>query len=72
MANKAKKNPVPLVPLSVQARRAIVAATERIEKNTRQYSMRRRLEEARNTKARLAFRDGNYAEAIRLAGQVAP
>lgn len=71
MTQNRKPAAAPLVPLSVQARKAIVEANKRIETNTRPYSIRRKLAERDLTQARLAFRDGNYVKAALLADLVA-
>lgn len=62
---------LPLVPLSVQARKAIVAANERVAQNTRPLSLRRKLAYAQIAKARLAFQAGDYAKSREIAEQVA-
>jgi hypothetical protein len=67
MANKAKANPAKLVPLKEQAFNAICDAALAIETSTRQYSIRRRMAEAKLSQARAAFRAGNYVTAANTA-----
>lgn len=65
--NKAKANGPKLVPLKDQAIQAIQAAGVKLVTQTRAGSARRRFMDEKISKARIAYRAGDYVQAAHLA-----